>query len=225
MNTEINMNQVNIVVAELNRLFNSSTGAGPKNLYLELDKERMANLELISYSPVVDINPIEFARFLAEWDALDIVKELRGKDYLTQCEILVPVALKSQETLGMSVIVNAAALRPGQKVVRETFWHGLCYTPDGVAHTPESYYLSEKPVRIHGPCELRPSLIEAMEEGLIDSNFELPDLTKPMGNHKQALLDILTPEQRALAEELIKSRGMSKEVDYSDCRSEEDIKA
>ena len=223
----INQKQVTIVAKRITKEINSvGEMKFPNTIFLELG-QGLPVLQLISKNPDQQLDPVRYAKFIDDWTALDLDSGLKENlDYQAQVELLATHLPDLERTLGMSIFANAAQLHPTIPVIARTFWYGLCYGEDGVAHREETIVLkTERPTRIYGECELTPGLIEAIDKGVIDPHFELPVLAGASADHKRAVMNILTPEQRAQAEELIKSRDASKGIDYSDCRTQEEAVA
>lgn len=196
----------------------------PNTIFLEIG-EKMPVLQLIAKIPNQVIDVVNYATWIEQWEALGIEKELVGKEYQEQVTLLCEHLPFLERHLGLMVMANAAQLHPTIPVIKRTYWLDYCFAPDGMEHTSEIFVEVKRPTRIYGECELTPSLIDAIDKGIIDPNLELPDLLAPIAKQRQMVMDILTPEQRALADELIKSRDASKGVDYSDCRTQEDVVA
>ena len=227
MTRSINQKQVTIVATRITKEINSvGEMKFPNTIFLELG-QNMPVLQLISKNPDQRLDPVRYAKFIDDWTALDLDSGLKENlDYQAQVELLATHLPDLERTLGMSIFANAAQLHPAIPVIARTFWYGLCYGEDGVAHREETIVLkTERPTRIYGECELTPGLIEAIDKGVIDPHLELPDFAVSPTVHKKAVMDILTPEQKALAEELIQSRDASKGIDYSDCRTQEEAVA
>lgn len=196
----------------------------PNTIFLEIG-EKMPVLQLIAKIPNQVIDVVNYATWIEQWEALGIEKELVGKEYQEQVTLLCEHLPFLERHLGLMVMANAAQLHPTIPVIKRTYWLDYCFAPDGMEHTSEIFVEVKRPTRIYGECELTPSLIDAIDKGIIDPNLELPDLLSPIAKQRQMVMDILSPEQRTLAEELIKSRDASKGVDYSDCRTQEDVVA
>ena len=227
MTRSINQKQVTIVATRITKEINSvGEMKFPNTIFLELG-QNMPVLQLISKNPDQRLDPVRYAKFIDDWTTLDLDSGLKENlDYQAQVELLATHLPDLERTLGMSIFANAAQLHPTIPVIARTFWYGLCYGEDGVAHREETIVLkTERPTRIYGECELTPGLIEAIDKGVIDPHLELPDFAVSPTVHKKAVMDILTPEQKALAEELIQSRDASKGIDYSDCRTQEEAVA
>lgn len=211
-------NDVNVVeIAK--RISNEMSSVGnPDTIFLELGDNHPV-LQLIVKYPNQEIGTANYIEFINEWDKLGLEKSITGLRYPDQIDLLCEHLPRLQTILGVTIMANAANFHPHIPVIARAYWFDRCYSAESKGYPTSIFIAHKRPLRIQGESEITRGLMEAMGSGAID---KMPDLTTPPANHKQAVMDILTPEQRALAEELIKSRDASKGIDYSDCNSSEE---
>ena len=191
----------------------------PNTIFLELGDNHPV-LQLIVKYPNQEIGAENYVEFINEWDKLGLEKSITGLRYPDQIDLLCEHLPRLQVILGVTIMANAANFHPHIPVIARAYWFDHCYlTESNIGYTASIFVGPKRPLRIPGESEISRGLMEALESGAID---KMADLTTPPANHKQAVMDILTPEQRALAEELIKSCDASKGIDYSDCNSSEE---
>lgn len=225
MTNPLNRTKVTQIVTRISKEINTiGEMKFPNTIFLEIG-ENMPVLQLITKNPDQKIDVNKYIDWIEQWSALGIEKELVGKMYQEQVTLLCEHLPYLERHLGLMVLANAAQLHPTIPVIKRTYWLDFCFAPVGMEHNSDIFAEIKRATRIYGECELTPGLIDAIDKGVIDPNLELPDLLAPIAKQRQMVMDILTPEQRTLAEELIKSRDASKGVDYSDCRTQEDVVA
>ena len=143
----------------------------PNTIFLEIG-EKMPVLQLIAKIPNQVIDVVNYATWIEQWEALGIEKELVGKEYQEQVTLLCEHLPFLERHLGLMVMANAAQLHPTIPVIKRTYWLDYCFAPDGMEHTSEIFVEVKRPTRIYGECELTPSLIDAIDKGIIDPNSE-----------------------------------------------------
>lgn len=194
MTRSINQVQVTKVAARVSKEINSvGEMKFPNTIFLELGAGS-AVLQLISSQPNQQIDPVKYANWLVEWNALNLEEQLKGLDYQEQVTLLCMHLPALERHLGMMIMANAATLHPTIPVIAHTYWNGLCYGPDGVEHREETIIVEVKrPTRIMGESELTPGLIDAIDAGVIrvaDVSLDAPNPEV----HKQVLWNIMSTQ-------------------------------